>query len=88
MPWLLTMSALGSPGSAQAQVDAALRDAFLAFFPMYEMARLRHLAVDEPANPGRRAVNQFLHAGRLLDHTARPSPRRTTTRCIHRPGSI
>ncbi len=69
--WVIAMSALGTGGAAQAQVDPALREAFLAFFPMYEMARLRHLAVDEPANPVRRAVNQFQHGRRLLDHTAR-----------------
>jgi len=45
--------------------------AFLAFFPMYEMARLRHTAIEDPANPRRHAVNAFNHIRRLLDHQAR-----------------
>ncbi|MBP8309319.1 MAG: DUF1254 domain-containing protein [Burkholderiaceae bacterium] len=58
-------------GLAHAQADAPIRDAFLAFYPMHEMARLRHVAVDEPANPARGPVNRFNHVRRLLDHTAR-----------------
>ncbi|HPU50544.1 MAG TPA: DUF1254 domain-containing protein [Burkholderiaceae bacterium] len=71
--WLaaVLISAPGFAGIAQAQSDGPIRDAFLAFYPMYEMARLRHVAVDEPANPARGPVNRFLHVRRLLDHTAR-----------------
>ena len=38
---------------------------------MHEMARLRYIAVDEPANPVRVRINQFQHGRRLLDHRAR-----------------
>ena len=71
--WLaaVLIAAPGLAGSARAQADMPIRDAFLAFFPMYEMARLRHTAVDEPANPVRGPVNRFNHVRRLLDHTAR-----------------
>jgi hypothetical protein len=62
---------LGVVPTAHAQGDALVRDTFLAFYPLYEMARLRHLAVEHPANPARTPVNRFLHSRRLLDHTAR-----------------
>ncbi|MFO1200212.1 MAG: DUF1254 domain-containing protein [Burkholderiaceae bacterium] len=58
-------------GPALAQPANAYRDAFIAFFPLYEMARLRYLALEEPRNPARVDVNRFNHARRLLDHRAR-----------------
>ncbi len=58
-------------GAAAAQVDGDLLDAFIAFYPMHEMARLRYIAVDDPANPVRVGINQFQHGRRLLDHRAR-----------------
>lgn len=56
---------------AQAPVTPAMRETFLAFFPVYEMARLRQQALS--ATPGRRqnALNQFGHARKLLDHRDR-----------------
>jgi hypothetical protein len=48
-----------------------VREAFIAFFPMYEMARLRFNAVENPANPRRTELHRFNHQRRLLDHTAR-----------------
>lgn len=75
MPWWLPIFAMtaGSPAAATSSdaADADLRQAFIAFYPMYEMARLRHLAVDEPANPVRTPINQYQHGKRLLDHRAR-----------------
>lgn len=59
-----------APAAAQT-ADADLGQAFIAFYPLYEMARLRHNAVDNPANPARTPVNQFQHRRRLLDHQAR-----------------
>ena len=69
---VLTTVLLAFPdGSAAAPVDADLFDAFVAFYPMHEMARLRYIAVDDPANPVRVGINQFQHGRRLLDHRAR-----------------
>jgi hypothetical protein len=51
-------------------------DAFVA--PMHEMARLRYIAVDDPAIRCV-GINQFQHGRRLLDHRLESSPRRTTT---------
>lgn len=64
------LTAVPHGASAQA-ADADLREAFIAFYPMYEMARLRHIALDEPANAVRVGINQFQHGRRLLDHRAR-----------------
>lgn len=66
---VLAMTAVGT--SAAQTGDADLRQAFIVFYPMYEMARLRHLAVDEPTNPVRVPINQYQHGKRLLDHRAR-----------------
>ncbi len=62
---------LSNPASAQATPSPGMREAFLAFFPMYEMARLRQQALSNA--PGRRvaALNQFGHARKLLDHRDR-----------------
>lgn len=69
---LLAPLLMAMPDAPAAQTaDADLRDAFIAFYPMHEMARLRHIAVDEPANPVRIGINQFQHGRRLLDHRAR-----------------
>ncbi|MFY9315010.1 MAG: DUF1254 domain-containing protein [Burkholderiales bacterium] len=51
--------------------DAAYRDAFIAFFPLYEMARLRYTAIEDRGNPRRIDLHRFNHLRRLLDHTAR-----------------
>lgn len=51
-------------------VDAC-RQAFVAFFPAYEMARLRWTALEDPANERRGRLHAFGHTRRLLDHRAR-----------------
>lgn len=48
-------------------VDAVFEYAF----PLYEMARTRHRAVADPANPRRHAVNTLQHERHLSDHTSR-----------------
>jgi len=55
----------------RAAAEPALRDAFIAFFPAYEMARLRWTAIEDVANPRHGRLNEFNHVRRLLDHTAR-----------------
>ncbi len=66
---------LGSvPGAAAALAAAPpdpYRDAFLAFYPAYEMARLRFTAIEDQGNPRRGTLNTLNHLRRLLDHTAR-----------------
>ncbi|MFY9513636.1 MAG: DUF1254 domain-containing protein, partial [Rubrivivax sp.] len=63
---LLAGSAFAAPPPEQ-----AYRDAFLAFFPAYEMARLRHTAIEDLSNPRRARLNEPNHVRRLLDATAR-----------------
>ncbi len=63
--------AMPDGSAAAAQIDADLLDAFVAFYPMHEMARLRYIAVDDPTNPVRVGINRFQHGRRLLDHRAR-----------------
>lgn len=58
-------------GAARPLVADAIRDAFVAFYPAYEIARLRWLAVDDPGSPRRLEPNAFGHARRLLDARAR-----------------
>ncbi len=71
-PLLAPIFAVAAVDAAAAQtIDAELRRAFIAFYPMYEMARLRHIAVDAPGNPMRVPINQYQHGKRLLDHRAR-----------------
>jgi hypothetical protein len=75
VPATLALAALGI-GPAQAQpADApspqALRQAYLAFFPMYEMARLRHGLIEDPASPRRQTLNAFTHLRQLADAGAR-----------------
>jgi hypothetical protein len=66
------LAALLVLGSAQAAPpDAAYRDAFLAFFPAYEMARLRYTAIEDSNNPRRAQLNTPNHVRRLLDASAR-----------------
>lgn len=65
---LPALRARAAPGAPDA---TAIRDAFVAFFPAYEMARLRWTAIEDTANPRRGRLNQFNHVRRLLDHTAR-----------------
>ena len=71
----LLASCLPLGAQAQALPDAPamaqLEPVFLAFFPLYEMARLRYVSVEAAANPRRQDVNQFNHLRRLLDHTDR-----------------
>jgi hypothetical protein len=74
--WLFMALLLGSAlrvVAAPAAPTAAdpYRDAFLAFFPAYEMARLRYTAIEDTANPRRGQLNGLNHLRRLLDHTAR-----------------
>jgi len=45
-------------------------DAFIAFYPLYEMARLRHIAIEDPATR-RSELNRLTHLRQLLDHRAR-----------------
>jgi hypothetical protein len=47
------------------------RNAFIDFFPAYEMARLRWTAVEDASNPRRARLNELNHLRRLLDATAR-----------------
>lgn len=47
------------------------REAFVTFFPLYEMTRLRFNAIDDAANPRRTELHRFNHLRRLLDHTSR-----------------
>ncbi|WP_423456202.1 DUF1254 domain-containing protein [Ottowia sp. VDI28] len=48
-------------------IDAAFEYAF----PLYEMARTRHRAVEDLANPRRHQPNTVQHERRLSDHTSR-----------------
>ncbi|MFO1200213.1 MAG: DUF1254 domain-containing protein [Burkholderiaceae bacterium] len=48
---------------------ASYRDAFMAFYPLYEMARLRYLNLEEARNPQRSEVNRLRHNRRLMNHT-------------------
>ncbi len=65
----LLLPALG-PAFAAPPAEA-YREAFVAFFPAYEMARLRHTAIEDAANPRRARLNELNHQRRLLDATAR-----------------
>lgn len=49
----------------------AYRDAFIAFYPAYEIARLRWTALQDPSNPNGGRLNFLTHARELLDHTRR-----------------
>lgn len=72
--WLYVCAWLWGALPALAAAPAATdpyRDAFLAFFPAYEMARLRHTAIEDKANPRGGQLNELNHLRRLLDHTAR-----------------
>ncbi len=62
-----------APGaSAQPAPGAeAYTQAYVAFYPLYEMARLRYTAIEDTANPRRHDLNTFNHLRQLLDHTAR-----------------
>ena len=61
-----------TPGAhAQQAQDEVYREAFLAFFPLYEMARLRYQAIETPNPAVSRKINEFSHSRRLLDHRAR-----------------
>jgi len=46
-------------------------DSFIAFYPLYEMARLRFVTIEEQSNPRRHDLHSFKHLRRLLDHTDR-----------------
>ena len=51
--------------------DPALyHEAFVALYPLYEMARLRHIAIEDPATR-RSELNRLTHLRQLLDHRAR-----------------
>lgn len=45
--------------------------AFVTFYPLYEMARLRHVALEDRGNPRRHELHAFNHLRRLIDHTGR-----------------
>ena len=52
--------------------DAALyTDAFIYSFPIYEMARTRHLAMSHPLSPLQGKANRIAHRRVLADHTSR-----------------
>lgn len=72
---LLAGSVLGSgPTRAADGADGAAPDcsaAYTAFFPLYEMARLRYVATEQAGNPRRHDLHSFNHSRQLLDHTAR-----------------
>jgi hypothetical protein len=64
-----------APAGAKDLTDRELSDlvqrAYIYSFPVYEMVRTRYMAVYNPANPGRTALNRFVHARKLADSTAR-----------------
>jgi len=70
-PWMMLTLMLLTDSVAAAPSPTDYREAFIAFFPLYEMARLRHLALEDPATARRGEVNRLNHRQRLLDHTAR-----------------
>lgn len=52
--------------------DAAhYTDAFIYSFPIYEMARTRHLAMSHPLSPLQGKANRIAHRRTLADHTSR-----------------
>src|SRR6266702_1792441 len=62
-----------SDGRAQeaATLDALVDSAFEYAFPLYEIARARYRAVQDPANPARRAPNTLAHERQLADDRSR-----------------
>lgn len=60
------------PVQALADGTPALIDAAFEYaFPLFEMARTRWGAVDNPANPARTPANQVQHRRQLADHRSR-----------------
>lgn len=75
--FVLAQTACGTQSSA-VQRDALIagtqneyEQAFVTFFPLYEMARLRKVALEDAGNPRRHDLHTFNHVRRLTDHTAR-----------------
>jgi hypothetical protein len=52
-------------------IDTAIDTAFTYAFPLYEMARTRWNALENPANPFRARANVVGHRRNLSDHRAR-----------------
>lgn len=50
---------------------ATYTDAFIYSFPIYEMARTRHLAMSHPLSPLQGRANRIAHRRTLADHTSR-----------------
>jgi hypothetical protein len=53
------------------ELSALVRKTYVYSFPVYEMYRIRYMAVYNQNNPGRIGLNQFRHARKLADHTSR-----------------
>lgn len=58
-------------GASERSVEQRIDAAFEYLFPVYESARLRFNAIDNPRNPARRAANVAFHTRRLADHDSR-----------------
>jgi hypothetical protein len=64
---LAACSSIDPTGASADTVEAAFEYAF----PLFEMARTRYNALDNPANPLRGRVNTLAHRRALSDHTSR-----------------
>ena len=52
-------------------IDAAMQEAFVYSFPLYEMARTRYVATQFPLNVNRQPVGSLVHRRALSDHNSR-----------------
>jgi hypothetical protein len=69
---LLGLAGCASPGAAPRNLPPdPHREAFVTFFPLYEMTRLRFNLIDDTTSPRRTELHRFNHLRRLLDHTSR-----------------
>ena len=73
--WVMSMVLGIEPVRANDLKDQELSDlvrrAYIYSFPVYEMYRIRHMAVYDQNNPSRIGLNQFGHTRKLADHTSR-----------------